>query len=267
MNSQEALASSKDQRRSIELMGELIWSKLGSIAQSELGNEVLRAEIHPIRTIKTAQKVRGFGEIFTGRTGVWEGYTLDQHTMSVLDNFENNFVDDMPFSTVPFMRLLAIVHDIGKPVAVAKGQKYRQKEYNSHYAPTFLKEIGAGDDVIKLMVGMITDGAEFASSAAVFGADSNLGDFRRFAKQELEEFKGSEVSEEEVDGYLQMCEILVTCDGGAYTDRAITPTKSRIAVKNHASFNSSFEESVGLGGRDLRLRNRGIVQRSKQSPR
>ena len=76
-------------------------------------------------------------------TDVWEGYTLKQHTLMVMKQFEKYFSD----KTLPAnvnkdnFRLILALHDIGKPEAIAKGGKHLQHEYTQQYVQKLFSEL------------------------------------------------------------------------------------------------------------------------------
>jgi hypothetical protein len=73
-----------------------------------------------------------FPGIFQQDVGVWEKYTLGQHTLMVLGQYEKYFsAEPLPGGfTHPQFRLFLAVHDMGKPAAVANQEKHRQSQYN-----------------------------------------------------------------------------------------------------------------------------------------
>lgn len=89
--------------------------------------------IKPHEIINIAKRTPGFNDIFEADAGNWEGFKLGEHTETVLRLFDDNYADSIPASTLPIMRLALLVHDIGKPEAVRKGDKKSQKRYNVAY--------------------------------------------------------------------------------------------------------------------------------------
>lgn len=73
--------------------------------------------------------------IYKQGVGVWEGYTLKQHTLMVMSQFEKYFGDkDLPSDVDKNMfRLILALHDVGKPKAISKGGKHLQHEYTQGY--------------------------------------------------------------------------------------------------------------------------------------
>ena len=63
--------------------------------------------------------------IYSGDVGVWEGYTLKEHTLMVLNQYEKYFGDKKLPGNLDHrvMRVALALHDIGKPEAVKIGSK------------------------------------------------------------------------------------------------------------------------------------------------
>lgn len=217
--------------------------------------------VRPAKLVESAKNQPGFKKVFGADLGNWEGYTLEEHTETVLRNFDENFMENIPAELVAPMRLAILTHDIGKPIAASKGELHRQTAYNKAVADRFFQTIGVDPTLGDFLKTMTTQGMSLAAEAAVFGRDQYLPELRRLGAMELRKIAGN-ITEEMVDGYLEMCEMLVTCDGGAYTRMAVTRKKDGI-YRNHKSFDSSFVEPAGPGRRDLRLKNAGIAQRSR----
>jgi len=76
-----------------------------------------------------------FPNIYEQGTDVWEGYTLEQHTLMVMKQFEKYFSDKILPANIDKdnFRLILALHDIGKPEAIAKGGKHLQHEYTQQY--------------------------------------------------------------------------------------------------------------------------------------
>lgn len=236
-----------------------------AIEQHDVVNIVTSPYSKPQNIVDVAKKVPGYAELFDASAGNWEGYTLGEHTETVLRNFDENYADKLPVELLAPMKMALLVHDIGKSKAVMDGQKHRQKEYNLRLAEAFMQEVGIDRATSKFINGLIGDGADYATQAAIFGRDEYLSSIRKYASEQLTELMGEQVTPEAsiVDGYLELAEILVTCDGGAYTQRSVTRRKGAATTRNAQSFDSSFKPSTGLSGRDLELVHGNIAERSK----
>ena len=76
-----------------------------------------------------------FPNMYNQDVGVFEGYTLYEHTFMVLSQFEKYYCDKIlpgKFNKDVF-RLFLALHDIGKPIAVYVGDLKLQHQYSSEY--------------------------------------------------------------------------------------------------------------------------------------
>lgn len=231
-----------------------VFGEFSQTVGSQLNNiqEPLRSVImNPYAAPKAIMEATGsvsdglWSLIFSGDTGNWEGYTLGEHTETVLRNLENNFADELPVGALAFARLALIVHDIGKSAAVRAGRKDMQPIYNAEFAGKFLQEIGADENIKDFIVGMVTDGMNLAGRHIVRKEPSAREKLLRYADQQLvEAFVDMHNG---IRAYQYMTYILQTCDSGAYTGkartrRAIGREGGDVLLKNAAAFDESFKE-------------------------
>lgn len=259
--------------KGLETERQATWQKLGSVATS-LG-EVMRPEVEqkqpllrlledvhakPDKLVAAAKMVEGYEDIFNGDAGNWEGFTLAEHTETVLRNFDESFAKNLPVELLAPMRLAILSHDVGKPIASARGEKHKQMEYNISQANDFLGKLGVDDQLKDLLLAVIGKGEELAFQIEVRGAgEPAVKAMRELAVNTLLKFYGSEnVNDEQINGFTEMCKMLQVCDGGAYTSMAITRREGGNGRhRNAPSFNSSFAQPVGFGKRTIRLRGEG----------
>ena len=215
----------------------------------------------PEKLVAAAKEVEGYDAIFEGSAGNWEGFTLAEHTETVLRNFDESFAENLPVELLAPMRLAILSHDVGKPIAAARGEKHKQMEYNVAQADDFLGKLGIDDKLKDLLLAVIGEGEELAFQIEVRGAgEPAKAAMRELATKTMKQFYGSEsVTSEQITGFTEMCKMLQVCDGGAYTSMAITrPTaKGSGRYRNAPSFNGSFAQPVGFGKRTIRLRKEG----------
>jgi hypothetical protein len=184
-----------------------------------------------------------FARLFEADAGNWEGFTLAEHTETVLRNFDENFADILPVELLKPMRLALVVHDIGKPVAVERGEKHRQKEYNTMIARHYLTDdLGVDRATTDLLVSLIGESQERAFKAYIRKQPGELASLKHYAETAIEKWTGSTATPELVRAYMEMAKMLLICDGGAYTDRAVTRKKDGSLHRNAGSFNSTFRD-------------------------
>ena len=140
-----------------------------------------------------------------------------------------------------------------------------EESYNQAVGATFFSKLGVTSEASTFLRDMTAKGMRLAAPSAIFGDDKRLPELRRYAAMSLERLTDNKPSEAMIDGYLEICEMLVTCDGGAYTRMALTKDiEHQVYRRNHASFDDSFVPPVGMGMRDLKLKHAGIAARSRQ---
>ncbi len=223
------------------------------------GREIIQAladlHIKPETLVILAGNVSGFENIFEGSTGTWEGFTLGEHTETVLTNFDENFSDQLPAEYLPLMRLAILVHDMGKPEAVANGEKSQQKKYNAQKALQFMNTIELDEKTKALVLSIIGDGATLAHNAQLKPSEDNTKVMNEFSSIVLKNlFDGVNPSESEINNLSEIFKIFQTCDGGAYTSMAITRRPKEGRHRNAPSFNNSFAKPINPGQRDIRYR-------------
>ena len=210
----------------------------------------------PQDIIEAAKKTPGYKGVFEAKSGVWEGFTVQQHTETALQFFDDNYADKLPSGTLPLLRLAIVTHDIGKGVAASRGEGRRQKAYNVAYAEDFLKKNGVDDDMRKLIVSMIGDGLSASSEWAIHNGSSSK--FYDYCERTVRDFLGSAPNRDDVRGFAQLELALQTCDSASYTDIAVTRARTNgsqfIKYRNSPSFNGSFIKKAGLTGRRAALK-------------
>lgn len=216
------------------------------------------AHAKPEQLVAAAMKVDGYGAIYQADAGNWEGFTLAEHTETVLRNFDENYADTLPVGLLAPMRLAILAHDLGKPAAARQGEKHRQKEYNVQQAGDFMDKLGVDERLRELLLSIIGDGEALASEVGIRGDEGAASALRTIARSSMRHYVATgETSEQLVDAYVAMCHILWVCDGGAYTSMAVTNRRStgRGSFRNHPSFDASFQRPTGPGMRTVRPKN------------
>lgn len=215
-----------------------------------LNNPYVKPEI----LLEAAKQIEEFKVIYESDAGNWEGFTLEEHTETVLRNFDENYADIIPVEYLVPLRLAILAHDLGKPIAVSRGEKYRQKDYNTFYAKSFFNSIGLDSHLKEFLTAIVTDGSDLAFKLQKQPGDPTLHrEMRIFAEDVLQVYlQKDNISDSEIKSFTEMCKIFQLCDGGAYTSMAITRRKGKGHFRNPPSFNTSFKEPNGPGKRDIR---------------
>ena len=250
------------------------WQKLGGTAtalRELLPVEVMpRDQLHellqdahakPEKLVAAARSIEGYDDIFDADAGNWEGFTLSEHTETVLRNFDENFADKIPVEFLAPMRLAILSHDVGKPVAAANGEKHLQKKYNALQADDFLTKAGVDERLKGILLAVIGEGADLAYKIDIRGAgEAAEVELESLARNTLSKFgTGADADVDgQIAGFVEMCKMLQISDGAAYTSMAVTNRSGgRGKHRNAPSFNSSFAQPVSLGKRSIRVRTDG----------
>jgi hypothetical protein len=162
-----------------------------------------------------------FKKEYASGIGVHEGYTLEQHTTMVLNQFEKYFRDrNLPggMKTESFKTLLAL-HDIGKPAAIEAGDKTRQHEFTLPLLEKSLKALkGSG-------WGSIDRISEKDANAAVALINADvIGEYLqgKISPEETAEIikKNAKAAGMNPEDFLDLELILFKVDAGSYTEDA-----------------------------------------------
>ena len=258
MNVQSEAATEKRRDRRARTLGSVGLLMRGATKESysreahPVMHKLANAYASPSGLVEEADKVRGFQGRYDQPSGVWEGFTLGQHTETVLRNFDETYADVMPVNLLLPMRLTMLVHDIGKPVAAAEGKKREQAAYNDRDARRFMTEIGVDSSLQTVVLGIMGKGCDLALDLDAFKKPEAGPALKKFAEETLVKAYGANrVDAGSVQGFVTMCRMFRVCDGGAYTDIGVTRNPSGAHYRNAPSFNNNFRPSAGLGGRHL----------------
>jgi len=145
-------------------------------------------------------------EITIGDRKMREKYTIGQHTAAVMTQFEKYFADKLPegIDSRFFRRILAL-HDIGKPAAIAEGDKHRQHEFTDVYVQNILTQLGEDEKHIQLARALL--------NSDVLGRYLKKGDLGEAVETFEKIFKDSGVPEEVA---FQLMLIFFQVDAGSY---------------------------------------------------
>lgn len=144
--------------------------------------------------------------------GVWEGYTLEEHTLMVMRQFEKYFGDkDLPSGIDKNMfRLILALHDVGKPEALSKGGKHLQHEYTQRYIKSLFEALGIDEKHTGLALMLASGdpiGKYLRSRMNAMQTRTAIEEMAKEAKMEIDEF------------FELLC-IYYKLDAGSYTENA-----------------------------------------------
>ena len=215
----------------------------------------------PDEIIEAAKKTPGFEKVFDEDAGNWEGYSLGEHTETVLRIFDDNYADTLPADSLPVMRLALLVHDIGKGEAVKARDKSNQDKYNYEAAEKFMDENNIDKNTQGLVLMMIGKGKSLASDYIRAGSKEERDvisvKMSKLCASSLKYYLNIEPTNDTVTGMRLMLKGIQNCDSAAYTTMGITRAKKSngiISYRNYKSFNGSFDPFHGFTGRRVRMR-------------
>lgn len=177
------------------------------------------AKSSPKETLELVKKSPYYAKIMDMSSYVWEGFTVGEHTESVLRVLKDSFESDIPSNLIPFLKVVILSHDLGKGYARGNGN---QHEYTRALLPHFHQSLKIPSKVSKLIEFITIDSQEFTSDYYVRHNKYAQFKLQQEASRILNELTGVSPSDELVRGLMGICKILQTCDSGAYTRYGIT---------------------------------------------
>lgn len=223
----------------------------------------------PQELLAAAKQVPQYEVIFEMKTGVWEGFTLEQHTETVLRNFDENYADKLPVELLSVMRLAIICHDIGKPAAVREGDWAREADYNAAFAAHYMNTLQVDEKMQQFIQRLIGPIQGKIMQLDILSNTSAEADIRTIADSAMKELLGGQLpSQNDQQSFIDCARMLQMCDGGAYTSMAVTRTSTG-SHRNSPSFNTSFQPPSGITRRTLArkpLRDTGLSADANLTP-
>ena len=94
---------------------------------------------------------------FSSNSGVWEKYTIKQHTLMVLNQFEKYFKNTQLPSEInhDFFRVILVLHDLSKPEAIAWGGKQLKSEYAEKLMISTLSKLQYTEQEISIAAALV----------------------------------------------------------------------------------------------------------------
>ncbi len=152
------------------------------------------------------------GEQFCADAGVWEKYSIYEHTLMVMKQFERYFGCGQLSDVVDWgtFRMMLALHDIGKPDAIAHGDKNMQHEYTIKIMQRLFAKYNIAQQQIEIMCALVNTDV--------------LGDYIRgrtscdkATKQLQQNAKSAQLP---VKDFFDVLCVYYRCDAGSYTEDA-----------------------------------------------
>lgn len=181
---------------------------------------------------------------------IWERFSIGEHTEAVLRGFESTFEDKIPPELLPFVKILMISHDLGKGLAGVP--RYKEKEKNAEISKVLFERLGIPQNIQALMNFIVNESQTYTTDHYVCQNPNMSEKLRTLCAEKLEELFGKS-SEELVTGLVRICEILQTCDSGAYTLYGITRDEKtgHYYYNGNANWTKGFKFPTDLAKREL----------------
>lgn len=99
-----------------------------------------------------------YADIYAHDAGVWEGYTIEEHTLMVMNQYDRYFLDaTLSLGVSPgLFKVILALHDIGKPKAIKAGDKRLQHEYTQAMVEQILRELGYSQHDIAITTALVS---------------------------------------------------------------------------------------------------------------
>lgn len=154
---------------------------------------------------------KSFSHEYASGVGVWEGYTLKDHTLMVLRQFEKYFSNRrLPGGVdIDFLRVVLALHDIGKPRAVRQGDKKLQHRQTKSLIKSVLETLNFKDKDISIAIALV--------SKDPIGDYIKHGTLDKSVREIIEGVKLAGFSTEE---FFKLLTIYYQVDAGSYTEDA-----------------------------------------------
>ena len=127
----------------------------GSESRSSKLRRILEEDYSPEKVLDFFSSE--YGREYSSDVGVWEGYSLREHTLMVLRQYDKYFSSaELPTGLDKnFMRVLLALHDIGKPQAVKEGRKRDQHKFTLPVLQAELFRLGFSEREINIASALI----------------------------------------------------------------------------------------------------------------
>ena len=240
------------------------------IPDKHFQNDILSID-NPEKFVSEAGKYLGIDSWLNMDAGVWEKFSVREHTETAIRIFEDSCKNKLTPNVAQMIRLLLLAHDIGKGVARTNPKCDKKLEdactldvcHKVIYPRLRISNIGAQ----KLLDFLITDNLQLASTAQLdklYNRKMERGQWRDRVIAELYRYSGRIPTREEVNGIMSMGEMMFVCDGGAYSTYAITRDERTGSYyrNGNARFSQTFIPPSDLSRRIIEPKNADVWDES-----
>lgn len=245
------------------------FGEFSEIAKEGLKDEQLQEFLEissPEETMEVFRANPKFKRNFDLWSGVWENFSIGEHTETTMRVFEDSFARTIPKELAPFFKIALACHDIGKGVvndtmynspnklaAIDEETKSVAKEFCEYYN---MSEAGKN-----ILVFAIVEGQKYTSAYYIRKNQEALEMLKQRGKEVLAENLKREPTEAEVSGLVSVCKIIQACDSGAYTRYGIT--RNEKTGEYYRNGNDMFTKSFHTPT-DMRKRAQRMIEPNEQ---
>lgn len=205
-----------------------------SFTREEL-NKVLQDPKHTPEDV-LAFFEKDFGSEFAKDAGVFEKYSIREHTRMMLNQYRKYFYDnELPQGVDKnFLEVLFALHDIGKPEAIAHGDKYKQHEYTIPVLRSAFEQLGYTEKDVAIATAVIDGDA--------IGAFLKGGDVSKSAEEIV---RSAESANMPVEEFWKLLTVYYQSDAGSYTaDAGGKPSLDRLFVFDPQNGTMQFSQDT-----------------------
>lgn len=244
-------------------------SRYGSITE-QLKNAVAKKQVNVALTgtspqdtidflVKQVPELKNFYNLNDGN---WEGFSIGQHTESVLRVFEDSFSSEVPTAIIPFIKIMLALHDVGKGKSRAEFSRGsdEQKQAEMRYTADMINKVGAALGISSkncdFMRFIIQDSQKYTTDYYIRHDVTALDRMNSECIKIYNKTFGHEPSHSDLVGIKSLATILQTCDSGAYSLKGISrDAKTGVYHFNgNEEFGQNMEKPMDIAKRKMHLK-------------
>jgi len=245
----------QEQKSQIQNKNKLNYDEFTQITSNWTDNKTLFDTFSksPEFIMKSMKEYQQFKKLFELDAGVWEKFTIGEHTETVLTLLDKSY-NELPQQLVPFVKFAFVLHDIGKGVAVQNGDKNKQKEFTKEVCKEIFDELQIENKYYDLFMDIICGSQNYTSKYYVSKDVEAIRQLNNFCDKSLTKFLGRTPTQNEIRGMSRIARILQNCDSGAYTRFAVTRAENGIYYKNGNDMSTQGFEQIGWTKKGARFK-------------
>ena len=172
-----------------------------------------------VEFMKSMRSIGKMDEYMKAKAGVWEGYTVGEHTEAVLRIYNKYFADEMPENMQKIMRLAIFIHDLekgiaGKDASPEVKQKERKEALSNLYA-----NLGVSEYIARIAEFIAIDSQKFTTEYYIHKDNEVMYDFNHDCGNIISWSLNVSSQKPLRDAILRCCVIMQTCDSASYTSK------------------------------------------------